>query len=237
MTSEEMEAFGAAHSMPSLPEMVHGGALVRVCHSPSRVLLEFTPQAALLCWNKTCHSLPAPKVAGHRGWQQDRQHTLVDIPSREYDWTFFSQYSGSIFPPDTPLEPSSVGSIPYDRLRLQEPILLFDHQVLMEDELADNGTCIQTCRIRVMPSGFFILHRILMRLDDVIARVCDTRVYHQFGTDYILHEVVFRSNTYDEIRAAGRMPKDPSMVADENVVVEMLEKKSEVTSMIRLKTS
>lgn len=119
-------------------------------------------------WRKHCFERPAPKVANSKDWKEERQEVLVDIPSIEYDWTFHSEYSGTII--GGKLE-ETTESIPYDRLKQKEEILYWDQLVLMEDELADNGCCIQNVKLRVMKSGFFCLHRLLMRLDDVIASV------------------------------------------------------------------
>ena len=113
--------------------------------------------------------------------------------------------------------------------------MLWDQQVLMEDELADNGTCIQTVKLRVMPSGFFCLHRMLMRLDCVVATINDTRVYHEFGTSRVFHEFSVRSSSFDDIRKKGLYPKDPSQLGDENFLYEILDKKSLVTRVINLK--
>ena len=39
-----------------------------------------------------------------------------------------------------------------------------------------------------MPSGFFVLHRFYLRVDDVLIRINDTRLYYEKGNDYILRE-------------------------------------------------
>ncbi len=104
-----------------------------------------------------------------------REAALADIDAKQYDWTFASDYSGTLAGgatlTDTPLV------IPYDKLKIQEPILFFDQMVLFQDELADNGDCIQSVKVRVMPSGFFCLHRMFLRVDDVICTIRDTRLY------------------------------------------------------------
>ena len=129
--------------------------------------------------------------------------------------------------------PSEEG-IPYDKLRQREEIAFFEQLVLMEDELADNGVCIQSAKVRAMPSGFFCLHRLLLRLDDVVATIHDTRLYHEYGTSRVFHEFTVRSATYDQLRADGKLPKDASQLADENVLAELLPLRSTVNSVIRL---
>lgn len=72
--------------------------------------------------------------------------------------------------------------IPVERLGPSsgEPILYYDDIVLYEDELADNGSSIVNVKVRVMPSGFLVLQRFFLRVDDVLFRVFDTRLYCQF---------------------------------------------------------
>lgn len=41
---------------------------------------------------------------------------------------------------------------------------------------------------RVMPSGFFVLLRYFLRVDNVMVKLNDTRYYFEHGTDYILKE-------------------------------------------------
>lgn len=43
-----------------------------------------------------------------------------------------------------------------------------------------------------MPSGFYILLRYFLRIDNVMLRVNDTRIYHEFGQDYMLREYTSR---------------------------------------------
>ena len=88
MRTADMEAFALAHAMPSLPEMIHGGAGVVLRHGASGAALRFSPLEALVEWRRTCFERPAPKVAQARDWSLERADTLADIPSVEYDWTF-----------------------------------------------------------------------------------------------------------------------------------------------------
>jgi type 2A phosphatase activator TIP41 len=117
---------------------------------------------------------------------------------------------------------------------VKEDILFWDQLVLMEDELADNGTCVESVKLRVMPSGFFCLHRLLLRVDDVLAAVHDTRLYHCFETNIVHHEYSERRSTYEELKKSGRFPADPSQLADENFLFENLEKKKLVNKVIKL---
>lgn len=45
---------------------------------------------------------------------------------------------------------------------------------------------------RVMPSGFFVLLRHFLRIDDVLIRMHDTRFHCEIENDYILKEYIHR---------------------------------------------
>ncbi|TKY89187.1 hypothetical protein EX895_001718 [Sporisorium graminicola] len=91
-------------------------------------------------------------------------------------------------PPSSPQKWFEPGTDPaHDRIPVErlgpssgEPILFYDDVVLYEDELADNGSSIVSVKVRVMPSGFLVLQRFFLRVDDVVFRVFDTRLYCQF---------------------------------------------------------
>ena len=52
---------------------------------------------------------------------------------------------------------------------------------------------------RVMPSCFFALVRFAMRVDDVLFRIIDTRVFHRFQTPFIVREISNREATYEAL--------------------------------------
>ena len=71
--------------------------------------------------------------------------------------------------------------------------------MLYEDELDDNGCTKLSVKLRVMPSGFFILLRFYLRVDKTLIRVYDTRIYHEVGNNYLLREYSEREQTTDKI--------------------------------------
>ncbi|CAO1626605.1 unnamed protein product [Sympodiomycopsis kandeliae] len=108
--------------------------------------------------------------------------------ARDYDWTFSTTWAGSATTSDTtpsfqPGTDPSVDRIPVERLGPSsgEPILFYDDLVLFEDELGDNGSSMLGVKVRVMPSGFLILQRFFLRVDDVLFRLFDVRVYCNFN--------------------------------------------------------
>ncbi|PWZ03312.1 hypothetical protein BCV70DRAFT_197535 [Testicularia cyperi] len=127
--------------------------------------------------------------------------------AKDYDWTYSTTWAGAVgeaapqvlLPqPDDASASSSdrdnarswfvrgtdpaLDRIPVERLGPSsgEPILFYDDIVLFEDELADNGSSMVSVKVRVMPSGFLVLQRFFLRVDDVVFRTFDTRIYCAF---------------------------------------------------------
>lgn len=98
-----------------------------------------------------------------------------------------------------PFEPS-VKPIPVELLKRPDPILFFDEVMLYEDELADNGIAMLSCKIRVMPARMLLLCRFFMRLDDVVFRIRDTRIYVDFGTGEVIREYVAKEDEFENVR-------------------------------------
>jgi type 2A phosphatase activator TIP41 len=100
--------------------------------------------------------------------------------------------------------------------------------MLYEDELADNGIAMLSCKIRVMPARLLLLVRYFMRLDDVLVRIRDTRVYVEFATGEVIREYTAREEKYETVRRAltsrGEdalvILRDPNRLAEYVPVVE-----------------
>lgn len=50
-----------------------------------------------------------------------------------------------------------------------------------------------------MPSCFLVLQRLFLRVDDVLFRINDTRIYHTFGTPYVIREYTSKEDHYKTI--------------------------------------
>lgn len=90
--------------------------------------------------------------------------------------------------------------IPVELLKRPDPILFFDEVVLYEDELADNGITMLSCKVRVMPGRLLLLLRFFMRLDNVLIRLRDTRVYVDFQTREVIREYQAKERDYEGVR-------------------------------------
>ncbi len=53
---------------------------------------------------------------------------------------------------------------------------------------------------RAMPSGFFVLLRYYLRVDDVLIRINDTRLYYEKEKDYILREYTSRESKAKDLK-------------------------------------
>lgn len=60
--------------------------------------------------------------------------------------------------------------------------------------------CSFTLFQRVMPTGVFVLMRFFLRVDGVLVRINDTRVYHEFGTAHMIREYTSREGDLKEMK-------------------------------------
>jgi len=91
-------------------------------------------------------------------------------------------------------------TIPFDKLGPENPIVHFAEIHLFECDLEDCGYTMSKVRYRVMNDCFYVLLRFYLRTDGVSVRIFDTRIFHEFGTDFIHREFQHRESTYDELR-------------------------------------
>ena len=145
---------------------------------------------------------------------------------KPFDWSYSTDYKGSTA--ESPAFQSTDTPIPLALLKRPDPIQFFDDVMLYEDELADNGIAMLSCKIRVMPARLLLLTRFFMRLDDVLFRIRDTRVFVEFATGEVIREYTAREEKYEVVRKvlAGTkedvlaLMRDPNRLAEYIPVVE-----------------
>lgn len=54
-------------------------------------------------------------------------------------------------------------------------------------------------QIRVMPTTFYILCRFFLRVDHVMLKICDTRIYGEAGKNYLIREWSKREALFSEL--------------------------------------
>jgi len=167
------------------------------------------------------------KIKQAEFWKHKKISEDADIKVLEKisDWTYSTPYKGSIKEIKTKkaegedltseMENLSISSkskinlektdeeIPLHNLTASNPIKWFSEFLLFEDELGDCGLSQSTFRFRVMGDCFFGLLRSYLRVDDVCVRIYDTRIYHEFGKNYILREFSVRENSFEELKKKG----------------------------------
>lgn len=110
------------------------------------------------------------------------------------------------------LAPTTERQIPLELLRRRDPILFFDEVVLFESELDDNGISLYSVKVRVMEQRMLLLARLYMRLDNVVVRVRDTRVYVDFATEEVIREYTAKEDSFanvKKVRLDFRPPSPP----------------------------
>jgi type 2A phosphatase activator TIP41 len=98
--------------------------------------------------------------------------------------------------------------IPLDKLGQDNPIQQYGEVALFEDELGDKGYSKVSVRFRAMKDCFFVLLRAYTRVDHVLVRILDTRIYCSQCEDVegkveIIRDFTFRESTYADLKAKG----------------------------------
>lgn len=118
---------------------------------------------------------------------------------KPFDWSYTTDYKGTVRSDNRQFE-ETTKQIPIELLKRPDPILFFDEVILYEDELADNGSTMLSCKIRVMPDRLLLLMRFFMRLDNVLFRLRDTRVYVDFDSMEVIREYQSKECEYEKVR-------------------------------------
>lgn len=139
---------------------------------------------------------------------------------KPFDWSYSTDYKGSVF--GSPAFEQTSTPIPLELLKRHDPILFWDEVMLYEDELADNGIAMLQCKVRVMPERMLLLSRFFMRLDGVLFRIRDTRVYVEFATGEVIREYTARQKEYEAVRRtlAGTREDVLAIMRDPNALTQ-----------------
>ncbi|KAE8607994.1 hypothetical protein XENTR_v10011354 [Xenopus tropicalis] len=186
MKSADAEKLAEEMSMPCLPEMMFGDNVLRIQHT-SGFGIEFNAKDALKVVKSNQASL---KVACAEEWQESRsdsEHNKEVV--KPYDWTYTTDYKGTLLGDNMKLNViPTTDKINTEKLKAREQIMFFEEVLLFEDELHDHGVSSLSVKIRVMPTSFFLLLRYFLRVDGVLIRMNDTRLYHEADKTFMLRE-------------------------------------------------
>ena len=89
-------------------------------------------------------------------------------------------------------------------------------------------------RFRIIKDCFFGLLRHYLRIDNVVVRILDTRIFHSFGDNYVLRDFQVREATYDELKNKGFIINSDWSLSDSqsDMVYPYLNEKLHVKDMI-----
>ncbi|KAJ3942367.1 Tap42 interacting protein [Colletotrichum fioriniae] len=242
-----------------VPEMIFGDNLVSVSHVPTGWSIAFNAYDALDAVDKTDKKML--QVAYARDWSSSREKTSAGIKEvvKPYDWSYSTEYRGTLEEPGAgsatgtgagaqqeeggnknKLEETTTRMIPLELLKRRDPILFFDDVVLFESELDDNGISIVSAKVRVHEKRMLLLCRLFMRLDNVIVRIRDTRVYVDFETDEVIREYTAKEDSFDSVKRSlfmeGRLPDDIVIaLRDPNLLYNLLPTVEQTVQSVFLK--
>ncbi|KAF8494219.1 type 2A phosphatase activator TIP41 [Russula emetica] len=232
------DALHAALGIP-LPEMTFGSNLLRITHRPTGWSYAFRAEDAL----KGVKNGPLDvgdggvKVVYADSWLKSRTGPDSQIPlpqtvaTKPYDWTYTTTYAGSLEDAGSgnaqwiPGESTNAQhTIPIAELSRPDPILFYAEIPLFEDELHDNGASHLLVRIRVMPTCIFILSRFTLRVDNVLFRAHDTRIYHSFALTppLVVRETRGWEAPYERVKRALPRRDDLMPLTDPNFICKTL---------------
>ncbi|ODQ80000.1 hypothetical protein BABINDRAFT_36621 [Babjeviella inositovora NRRL Y-12698] len=221
LNAQEIEAMEERLDFP-VPEMIFGNNHIFIKHEAEGKSWEIS----FNCYDaiKDCDTISNLKVSYHKEWSSYRSNEKSEVPSftsqllkqaspspspsgetlqlsavKPYDWTYSTKYKGTVGGQGPQFSRNQEAEIPISKLTRPDPILYFDEMVLYEDELADNGISIVSLKIRVMPTCLLLLQRFYLRIDQVIFRIRDTRVYIDLNTNEVIREYKEQELLYDEV--------------------------------------
>ncbi|KAH8984243.1 type 2A phosphatase activator TIP41 [Lactarius akahatsu] len=237
-SAAQCDALQASLGIPH-PEMMFGYNLLQIKHRPSGWTYAFRSEDAL----RGVKSGPLEdgdggvKVGYADTWLKSRTGADSQIPlpqmvaTKPYDWTYTTTYAGSLDDAGsrnaqwTPAEPSNAHhSIPIAELSRPDPILFYAEIPLFDDELHDNGASHLLVRVRVMPTCIFILSRFTLRVDNVLFRAHDTRVYHSFASapPLVVRETRGWEAPHERVKRALPRRDDLMPLTDPNFICKVL---------------
>ncbi|KAI8624391.1 TIP41-like family-domain-containing protein [Xylariaceae sp. FL1651] len=229
-----------------VPEMIFGDNVVSVTHAPSGWRIEFNARDALDAVDKTGDNMLQVAYAG--AWSASREQTSAGIREvvKPFDWSYSTTYKGTVAvvadadadggAPETKTENEirrpreftpTDEPIPIELLKRRDPILFFDDVMLYESELDDNGISVLSVKLRVHEQRMLLLCRLYMRLDNVLCRIRDTRVYVDFASEVVTREYTAKEAGFDDVKQklliSGLRPDGITVaLRDANRIAEVL---------------
>ena len=199
-----------------LPEIFYGFNRLFLINKPKNFCYEFNPLQMLSLANYTQRKkLLKEKEIYYIPNQAKSQYSKTDDTKNEEDWSFSSPYMGHItsinispmskyYPEikETKVFKKEKTNIKYPETKV-ENVLNYNQIHFFEDELGDIGFSEGKIGFGVMNECFLGLMRCYLRVDNMVVRNIDTKIYHKFGDNYIIRNFLVKEKTYDELANKG----------------------------------
>ena len=235
LKAEPIEDLNQRLGIP-IPEMIFGDNLVAVTHVPSGWTLEFNAGDALDRVSKTEEGMLQVAVADE--WKKGRSHQEeVKQVVKPFDWSYSTDYKGTVHGEgEWRTSDQNKHPIRTDLLSRPDPILFFDTVDLYEDELADNGIALLSIKVRMMPDRLLLLSRFFLRLDGVIIRIRDTRVYVEHSSKTVIRQYTAKEGKYDAVQEKLRAMREniPEAFRDANKIAPLLDTVEDTTEVFEV---
>ncbi|KAB8289890.1 hypothetical protein EYC80_010521 [Monilinia laxa] len=180
-----------------VPEMIFGDNMVAIEHLESGWRIEFNAYDALDLVDKTDKNML--KVAYSKEWSSSREKTHEGIKDivKPFDWSYTTEYKGTVTNGKSFALDNS-DPIPIALLKRQDPILFFEEVVLL-----------------------------FMRLDNVLVRIRDTRIYVDFNTSKVIRDYTEKEDAFDTVKEnllySGKLPDDLTIaLRDPNQIAHLV---------------
>ncbi|XP_015517261.1 TIP41-like protein [Neodiprion pinetum] len=200
--------FNRTLDLPHMPDMVFPNNILTLKYE-DKAIIEFNALDAL---KRVSNGKINLQLACAEAWKESRSESseYLEEKVKPFDWTFTTDYMGTMKGFDV-VETSE--KIDVNKLKQKEKILFYHDLTLFEDELHDNGIAVCSVKIRVMPSSFFVLLRYFLRVDNVMLKINDTRLFYEFGQDYLLREFTSREDKVANLRVSPVIFTEPNEIA------------------------
>ena len=199
-----------------LPEIFYGFNRLFLINKTKNFCYEFNPLQMLSLANYTQRKkLLKENEIYYIPNQAKSQYSKTDDTKNEEDWSFSSPYMGHItsinnspmskyYPEikETKVFKKEKTNIKYPETKV-ENVLNYNQIHFFEDELGDIGFSEGKIGFGVMNECFLGLMRCYLRVDNMVVRNIDTKIYHKFGDNYIIRNFLVKEKTYDELANKG----------------------------------
>ncbi|KFM81887.1 TIP41-like protein, partial [Stegodyphus mimosarum] len=73
---------------------------------------------------------------------------------------------------------------------------------------------------RIMPDSFFLLMRFFLRVDNLLARIIDTRIYYEKGNSYLLREHMTKESKLENLKVLPALLSNPQELSNHLPIVK-----------------